>query len=206
MPTGYTAEIYEGKDVKFKDFAMDCARSFGAFASLRDTPEVELPESIQLDVSFYEKIIEDSRKKIVDMENLSDEEISAIIKKSRKERISGLEKEIEDKKTVLKKYESMLNEAKNWNPPSKEHFNLKEFMIEQLETSMRYDCNVEGPEGELKRVLNSAPQSVEEYRKNVASSAEDDIEYYTEKIHKSISKNYDTNLWIKQLRESFNNS
>lgn len=206
MPTGYTAEIYEGKDVKFKDFAMDCARSFGAFASLRDTPEAELPESIQLDVSFYENIVEDSRKKIIDIENLSDEEISAIIKKDRSEKISDLEKEIENKKTIRKNYESMLKEAKSWNPPSKEHSNLKKFMIEQLETSIQYDCNVEAPEDELKRVSNSAPESVERYRKNVVSSAEDDIEFYTEKIHKMIAKNYDTNLWIKQLRESFNDS
>jgi len=39
MPTGYTAEIYEGeKEVTFEKFALTCARAFGACITIRDEP------------------------------------------------------------------------------------------------------------------------------------------------------------------------
>ena len=38
MPTGYTADIYHGKDVSFKDFVLTCARSRGALIHMREEP------------------------------------------------------------------------------------------------------------------------------------------------------------------------
>lgn len=36
MPTGYTASVQEGKVTEFRDFAMECARAFGALVMMRD--------------------------------------------------------------------------------------------------------------------------------------------------------------------------
>jgi len=41
MPTGYTTDIYNGKDVSFRDFALNCARAFGACIMQRDDPADE---------------------------------------------------------------------------------------------------------------------------------------------------------------------
>ncbi len=38
MPSGYTENIYYGKKVAFKDFALGCARAFGACVMQRDDP------------------------------------------------------------------------------------------------------------------------------------------------------------------------
>lgn len=50
MPTGLTNPIYEGREnFTFEDFAMRCARNFGAFVDLRDEP---LDMEIDIDKHF----------------------------------------------------------------------------------------------------------------------------------------------------------
>jgi len=36
MPTGYTADLNDGKQVTFQEFTMKCARAFGALIEMRD--------------------------------------------------------------------------------------------------------------------------------------------------------------------------
>lgn len=36
MPTGYTSPLYEGKEISFEQFALRCARNFGALVMMRD--------------------------------------------------------------------------------------------------------------------------------------------------------------------------
>jgi hypothetical protein len=46
MPTGFTADICKGAEVSFEDFAMTCARAFGALYSMRDEPmDAPIPET-----------------------------------------------------------------------------------------------------------------------------------------------------------------
>ena len=40
MPTGYTADIVDGKPVTFQEFAMRCARAFAPEPELRDSPAI----------------------------------------------------------------------------------------------------------------------------------------------------------------------
>jgi len=36
MPSGYTSDLYEGKNISFTQFALQCARAFGAAIDQRD--------------------------------------------------------------------------------------------------------------------------------------------------------------------------
>ena len=36
MPTGYTSDLYEGKNISFTEFALQCSRAFGATIDQRD--------------------------------------------------------------------------------------------------------------------------------------------------------------------------
>lgn len=45
MPTAYTADIAKG--ITFKQYAMNCARAFGALIDLRDKPaNCEIPDVV----------------------------------------------------------------------------------------------------------------------------------------------------------------
>lgn len=46
MPTGYTANIKNG--ITFEEFALDCARNFGALIIMRDEPkDAPIPEQFE---------------------------------------------------------------------------------------------------------------------------------------------------------------
>ena len=52
MPTGYTMILTEEKEIDFKEFALRCARNFGALIMMRDEPmDKEIPE--EFPVSDY---------------------------------------------------------------------------------------------------------------------------------------------------------
>ena len=55
MPTGYTEDIYNGKDVTFKDFALKCARAFGACVHQREDNIDDPPRLKIADTSYYEE-------------------------------------------------------------------------------------------------------------------------------------------------------
>ena len=38
MPTGYTADIQDGKITTLREYALSCARAFGALIMMRDDP------------------------------------------------------------------------------------------------------------------------------------------------------------------------
>jgi len=45
MPTGYTCQVQDGMITEFKEFALLCARNFGACITLRDEPlSPDIPE------------------------------------------------------------------------------------------------------------------------------------------------------------------
>ena len=45
MPTGYTCHIEDGTVTTLRQYALTCARAFGACASMRDEPLTVLPPS-----------------------------------------------------------------------------------------------------------------------------------------------------------------
>ena len=55
MPTGYTEDIYNGKDVTFKDFALKCARAFGACVHQRDDDANDPPKLREPNTGYYEE-------------------------------------------------------------------------------------------------------------------------------------------------------
>lgn len=75
MPTGYTADLYDGKDVSFEGFALNCARAFGALVSLRDEPDAEIPDEFKVD-EYYVKKFEEAKEELEKAESMTDEEFA----------------------------------------------------------------------------------------------------------------------------------
>jgi len=48
MPTGYTLDLYDGKNITFKEFVMKCAGAFGALISMKDESlDAPIPEHLE---------------------------------------------------------------------------------------------------------------------------------------------------------------
>lgn len=81
-------------------------------------------------------------------------------------------------------------------PPSSEHQGLKDFMISQLEESIRFDKMIDETFTKVNEVTGR-----EWLQKQIALCLWD-VEYHTENNLKEIARVGKRNLWIKQLRES----
>lgn len=200
MPTGYTADIYNGEPVTGKQFIITCARNFAAFIHLRDErmdAELTLPSAP--DNSFYEKGLEEARHQLKMAEALTIEEAEKMAEESYNSSLAHMKKVIEDKKVILARYHKVLREVEAWTPPTEEHQNLKDFAINQIMISIGSDCNMEYWEGQLK-TLKKTPGK--EYREERIKYMEREVEYYERTMQDRLDSYQNKVKWIEELFEA----
>lgn len=200
MPTGYTAPIYEGeKDFTFEKFAMRCARYFGACISMREEP---LDAEIDFDKHFQPS--DYYKKKLERVEKAYKEFLlnPPTVDKLSKEYDEMMEKELqecivreEENKQRKARYLDMLSQAQEWMPPTPEHNNLKDFMVQQLEDSLKFDCRLTTPHIEETR---------EGYIKYYMSSERftEEIDYCRSQYEKEVKMCNERKKWIMDLMDS----
>lgn len=195
MPTGYTSDIYEGKNISFRDFALKCARAFGACIEQRDDDLNDKPKLIEKTKDNYHITKLNEAK---NWKKPTKAEFDTYVKKQ-----TAFCNEKLDKQNKLKtSYQKMLHKANNWTPPTKEHEGLKKFMIEQLNGSLDFDCSNDYYERELEKLQN---YTYKEYVKDMSDSNKRDIAYYTEQLKKENERVDNRNEWISALYKSLDN-
>jgi len=188
MPTGYTYKIGEG--ISFEDFVLLCARQFGACIMQRDDNANDKPK-LQKPSDHYEKKL----KKYIKYKKPTKTDFKKYVNKSIKE----LEKDNKNKTVLRKKYENMLKNVKSWQPPTSDHTNLKQFMIDQIAESIDFDCNNNYNDKEIKR-LDSL--TYESYCKDEENSFKKMREYYAEELSEEKKRVDSRNNWIISLYNS----
>lgn len=140
MPSGYTETLYKGEDQTFEQFAMQCARAFGALIELRDEPHAEIPEKFE--ASQYErKWLDKAIALVFELRERSDDEWAAAQDAEIEEHNEHVRKAIALAGERRVRYELMLARVRSWRPPTEEHKGLQEFMVKQLEESIAFDCS-----------------------------------------------------------------
>ena len=190
MPTGYTTDIYNGKDVSFRDFALNCARQFGACIMQRDDPADEKPK-IMPEESYHTEEL----KKLGKFKKPTKAEFEKYVKT----KIADCKETIDKMKKLQKAYNKKIKEAQNWNPPTPEHEGLKKFMIQQLTDSMQFDCSYDHYESELKK-LNK--MTYDDYFEQQKQHHKRRIEYHTKYLEKDLDNIRKRNKWIQDLYNS----
>jgi hypothetical protein len=138
MPTGYTAKIAEG--MTFREYALGCARAFGALIEMRDEPnDVPIPDEFKPSDYHLDKFTE-QRNRLAEFEGMSDHEANEQSKAEYMRALGYHHEGIKKDNALREKYERMLKEVEAFTPPSPEHAEYKEFMRSQIVESMRFDC------------------------------------------------------------------
>lgn len=198
MPTGYTSDIYEGKDITVKDFISQCARAFGAYVMVRDEPlDAKVPDKFKPD-TYHLKQLEKSKERLAQYQCMTTEEIEKKIDEDYHDMVKGNEKYYQEKIQLQKRYFNMLEKVEAWNPPTPEHNNLKDFCIKQLNESIQFDCG-SLDKYESEKVKKQTP---EEWINRRIESCLWDIEYHSKGWESEIKRVNERNAWIKQLKES----
>lgn len=191
MPTGYTSDIYEGKKVSFKQFAMNCARAFGACVTMReDDMNAEIPEKFEPS-DYHKKALEKAQKDLVKAEKMTLDEAEKLAAKEHAEEIASCEASAERRNATNARYDSMIEKVRAWVPPTSEHHEFKKFMLNQLEIS-RENWTPDSP----KKKSGAA------FKLDKIKRAKYDIEYHTKEYAEEVERAASRSTWVRNLRES----
>lgn len=194
MPTGYTSEIYDGKNVSFKDFALGCARAFGALISMREEPsDAKIPDEFKPS-DHHDKELKKAIKELEIIKSLTDKQVGERALNEHINAVKEYDKYLEENSKLKARYTNMLEQVRAWKAPSSEHNDFKKFMIEQLQSSIEHDCRYNR---EIPRL-----QSVSEWRRTAIDSAQWSVDYHREEKTKEIERCAGRTKWIRDLKES----
>ncbi len=200
MPTGYPADLYEGKPITFKQFVLNCARAFGALVTMRDeSPDAPIPEEFKPSTYHKEQVEKELEElKQVKSWNKYCVELQAndeFERQSRRRQSKVRQDVIDNSKLIEARYNAMLEKVEAWKPPSEEHNELKIFMIEQLKKVIKFDCD-------HSFLVEPIKISDEEFKQKEIERLEKSIMYHQIEYKKEVERITKQNKWINDLRNS----
>ena len=194
MTSGYTYKVEKG-EISFRDFTLDCSRAFGALVYLRDQPNAPIPDEI-LPSPYHEQELKNARRELRRAENMSLEEAEREVNQQYKSDILEFNKGKKTNAQTRINYESMLEQVRNWQPPTKDHVGLRDFMISQLEESIESDCGGSYYDEPPKK------QTGEEYRTSLIEYAQESIARHKDRFNKEVQDAKQGNEWLRALKDN----
>lgn len=196
MPTGYTANVANGKITSLKKYIESCIPAFMIY--FRDMQNINVREPLKFDF-YYANALAEAEKKYADFMNSSEEEKSILYKEYIDDRFEYIHRRIEENKEVISRYKNMLSKLSNFKSPSEAHDKFVEFLSSQLHQSIECDDVFEVYEDELDICHK---MSFEKYVKNKEQDLLDDIAYYKkESIREQESANQNVQ-WLNKILEA----
>ena len=197
MPTGYTDGVAHGDIVSFKEYALLCARAFGVCITMRDEP-------LGTPIPFFEEspclkgMVESCEKDLRDFLSMTKEEKQTAFLNYVSSSIEIHKKIKEEKITMKYRYVSMLEKAKEFVPPTKDHIEYKKFMIQQLEDSIAWDCDTSYYDAKIDLLKNlSFDEWFDKTLEEKYASLKRNKKYLQEEIDRVNSRNN----WMAKLKE-----
>jgi hypothetical protein len=189
MPTGYTADIYDGKKpVTLRDFAVSCARAFVWQWRETDPSPEELKPS-----DYYPKHIEELEQQLAALLAMPPEEAEAASLAEFTEAVKDRERWEREREAVGQRYRAMLAKVKDWDAPEA-LLNLKRYMIEQLNQSIEFDVGV---------IRSALPEKLpsEKWLRHRKDDLLRELTYYRERQDEETENLAQANAFIKSLYE-----
>jgi hypothetical protein len=194
MPTGYTAAVVEGK-ADFRQFALNCMRAFGAMIEFRDDPISEVTTEIPKPTYHDEQLI-GAIAEFNLFTGLSEEEKLAWAtqhinsQQGRASRYAAKEKE---ENARLK---AVAEQVSAWNPPTDDHREYKNFMLQQIKISMNDETYSE------KSIATADALQAEDVIKQHIAALADSVSYHTKGAKEDAKRWAERTAWIKAIVDS----
>lgn len=202
MPTGYTYGILNGKVNTFAEFTKVCMKAFGACIHMKDEDNDKpyVPDKVS---DYHIKALHEAKMELAKARTTPDN----ILIKRKKSYLEGREikllyniKKIEGNQQKLK---TMIAECTVWKAPTSEHEELKDFMLEQLTTTLKHDGDDSYYRTKLIQVRNSLKSiDPEKIRTENIEGAEDSVKYHTKQLKEEEERVAKRNKWVTDLYKS----
>jgi len=196
MPTGYTADITKG--ISFEQFALNCARAFGALVTMRDDPaDAPIPSEFKPD-GYAAKRLAQLQAELADINAMTAWQCkNAAISEYRQHRDYHIKGQKENAE-LREKYLHMLKQVEAWTPPTPEHEGLKKFMCEQITQSINFDCS----DYHERALAELKPLSGSKWRAIKRSELSHQIQSQMEEKEKDEAMAASRTNWVQKLKTS----
>lgn len=195
MPTGYTAKLMKNGQT-FREFALGCARAFGACVTMRDDEtDAPIPEKFEPS-DLNVKALAKAERELKRLSRFTPAQQLAFGNRAKKKEVECRKKYARAHREEDARIDDMVRRVKAWSEPSQHHANLKVFMLEQLELSRNGADYWDG------LVVKSEAKSPIDYYTDALAAAARDIKYHREEIEKERARVEGRNRWLQQLRAS----
>lgn len=190
MPTGYTADVEDGKITTLRGYALTCARAFGALIDMRDDPMSKpIPQKIEPRTDYYDTAIAEARDTLAKLPALSDAECEAMAEQDFEAALAQCNENEMRKRKEAGRYANMKSLVDGWKVPD-DLRGLRDFMLEQIATSTRHS-DYEYPMPVRRAGTTWRSKKMEDAS---ASLARNEAERA-----KEISRAEDRNAWLQKL-------
>lgn len=192
MPTGYTADVADGKITDLRSFAMLCARGMGALIMMRDEPfGAPIPERFEPSDYHAKKMAEAvaERDRLYAMDDAEAEQAASA---EYAEQVEAKERWLSNKRDQRQRYQAMINLVEPWQRAPE---GLKEFMLDQLRCGMEFDCPADDSYWLDPELLSGAEwkaRKLETLQKSIMRDAAGQAE--------EVARTEGRNAWVAQLR------
>lgn len=195
MPTGYTAQVEDGTITEFADFAMLCARAFGACIMMRDDPlDAEIPAKFEPS-KYHAEQIEKAQAALERYSKMSDKEAESLASAAFEDAVKEHKKSVARAMLEKERYAAMRKKVQAWEPPTTDHTELKKFMLNQIDISDRDTLD-------YYERYKPVKLSGKDWRAERIASAKKDIAYHTKEHDEETQRAADRTKWIAHLRKS----
>lgn len=196
MPTGYTADIAKG--ITFEQFTLNCARAFGALITMRDDPsDTPIPEEFKPRTEYHDKALKEAKVELLKLEVLTPTEAKYKAKEEYDKEVESRAKDLKENQVLMSKYKAMLKQVRAWKPPTPDHSELKNFMVQQIKSSIDHDGHGSYYENNPVILLSG-----EDWRKQEIARVKRSITYHTKERKEEVERCQGRTQWVKDLRAS----
>jgi hypothetical protein len=194
MPTGYTADVASGKVTTLRQFAMECARAFGACITLRDEPaSTPIPEAFERS-DYHIKEKAEAEASLVNLYAMTANERATAAEEANKQSRDALHRAINENDIQRQRYDDMLTQVRAWSGAPE---GLQKFMLEQLADSKKFDTSTDPG-----KYYDATPLSTQEWFDSEVAKFRKSLAYHTEEYDKECARVHERNAWLRQLRKS----
>lgn len=198
---GYTA-IFENEKVSFEEWVWRYARAYGPLVHMREESwdaVIRLPSNKKTGDSYYETALAEAKQSLARRQKMTLAEAQAELDEYYTKTQKEARETIAKKQALRARIEGVLQQCRDWVPPTKDHVEFKEGMINELVKTLEYDCDTSYYDKQLAQPKGTA----EEWLANHIQWSKEDVERYTKRLEEELGQNKDfARKWILALQAS----
>lgn len=164
---------------------------------MRDDPhDKPIPEKFKPS-DWHIKERDKAREKLKELDGISIATCDVKAKAEYDEECKRIGGRIEESNKLTTKYKVMLTQVMRWQPPTLDHVNFKEFMVEQIEKSIEFDDM-------SKYYLENQPELLtgEKWLSQKRKALMNELQYHIKADAKERERVEGRNAWIQALRDN----